>query len=106
MPGGSASTTRSNYHLLSRAFCESVAIAQVIDLDIFDIVSISNVDLGIQLSGSINVRRRSGLRCGTRRLDKQVSERTRINWQPSVCLPSELVAHQHAEYPSLPATEH
>ena len=38
---------RSNYHLLSGAFCESVTIAQVVDLDIPDIVSVSDVDVWI-----------------------------------------------------------
>jgi hypothetical protein len=33
------------YHLLSRAFSQCVPIAQVIDLDIFDIIPILNVYL-------------------------------------------------------------
>ena len=47
---GSADVYRSNYHLLSRAFSQRVTVAQVINLNILDIVSISNVDLCVQLS--------------------------------------------------------
>lgn len=47
---GSADVNRSNYHLLSRAFGQRVTVAQVINLNILDIVSISNVDLRVQLS--------------------------------------------------------
>jgi len=38
----------SIYHFLSRAFGQRVTVAQVIDLDITDVVSILSVDVGIE----------------------------------------------------------
>ena len=40
---------RINYHLLSRAFSQCVAVAQVIDLDVPDIITIGNIYLLVQL---------------------------------------------------------
>ena len=53
---------RSSYHLLSRALCQRVTVAQVINLNVLDIVSIINVDFSVEASRRI-VR---GWRCGFR----------------------------------------
>lgn len=49
MTGISASDKGDNYHLLSRPLRQGVAIAQVIDLNVLDVVSICDIDFGIQL---------------------------------------------------------
>ena len=57
-----------NYHLLSRSFCQCVAIAQIVDLDVFDVVSIGNINLSTNIAvivtcggcGRLRGRRRSG----------------------------------------------
>lgn len=51
---------RSIYHLLSRALGEGVTVAQVIDLDIFDVVSVGDVNFVIRLIRAVLVRGRVG----------------------------------------------
>lgn len=41
--GESANDNRSNYQFLSRTFSQGVAIAQIVDLKIFDVVAIGNI---------------------------------------------------------------
>lgn len=48
MTGISASDKGDNYHLLSRPLRQGVAIAQIIDLNVLDVVSICDVDFGVQ----------------------------------------------------------
>lgn len=45
---------RSNYHLLSRALGQCVAVAQVINFNVLDIVSISNVDVCVKFRGCVS----------------------------------------------------
>jgi len=40
------------YHLLSRTLGQGVAIAQVIDLNVFDVISICDVNCRIRLVGA------------------------------------------------------
>lgn len=68
--GVSASDNGKIYHLLSRALREGVAIAQIIDLNILDVVSICNVDLGVQFGRTLGVRGRLGFLCGIIALTK------------------------------------
>ena len=65
------SSMRGNiYHLLSRAFCQGVAIAQIVDLDILDVVTIGNVDVAVESRRLFVGGRGRGLRgrYGRRRL--------------------------------------
>jgi hypothetical protein len=39
---------RSNYHLLRRSFGQCVAIAQVIDLNVLNIIPVGNVYFGVE----------------------------------------------------------
>lgn len=48
MTGVSASDKGYNYHLLSRSLRQGVAIAQIIDLNVLNVVSICDVDFGVQ----------------------------------------------------------
>jgi hypothetical protein len=47
MAGVSASDKGDIYHLLSRSLRQGVAIAQIIDLNVLNVVTIRNVDFGI-----------------------------------------------------------
>lgn len=49
MAGVSASDKGDIYHLLSRSLCQGVTIAQIIDLNVLNVVSIRDIDFGIQL---------------------------------------------------------
>lgn len=51
--GISASDKGDYYHLLSRSLRQSVAIAQIVDLNIFDVVSICDIDFGVQFRGAL-----------------------------------------------------
>lgn len=50
MPGYISGYDKNIYHLLSRAFRQSVSIAEIVDLDIFDIVSIRNVHITVDVA--------------------------------------------------------
>lgn len=50
MVGVSAASDNGNiYHLLSRSLCEGVAIAQIIDFDVLDVITVRDVDFSVQL---------------------------------------------------------
>jgi hypothetical protein len=53
-PGTISEHNQDIYHLLSRAFRQCVAIPQVIDFDIFDIVTILLVNLSIDLANALS----------------------------------------------------
>lgn len=70
--GVSASDNGNIYHLLSRSLREGVAIAQIIDLNILDVVPICNVDLGVEFGRALGGRGRLGFLCGIIALAKIV----------------------------------
>ena len=55
--------TRSIYHLLCRTFGQCVAIAQIVDLDISDVVSVVYVHLTIDQACAIAFGRSTGRVC-------------------------------------------
>lgn len=69
MPGKSANDNRSNYRLLSPAIGQGVAVAQVIDLDVFDVVTLRNIDF---LGRALAVAGRCGSHSGALGLRLQV----------------------------------
>lgn len=69
VPGISADAKRNNYHLLGGTLGQCVAVAQVIDFNVFDVIAVSNIDFGIQLLSVRGGGRRSGIRCGTGSLE-------------------------------------
>ena len=62
----------SIYHLLSAAFGQGVAITQVVDLDVFDVVTVLLVDLNIE---STTIGRSGGGLCRARHDAGRVSLR-------------------------------
>lgn len=58
MGGSSANDNGCIYHLLSRSLGQGVAVAQIIDFNILDIIAVCDIDLGIQLGRTFNSRRR------------------------------------------------
>lgn len=59
--------TRSIYHLLSRAFGQCITVAQVVDLNIPDIVAIRDIHLSIDCACAIaGARGRRGRLCWSR----------------------------------------
>lgn len=46
--------TRVCYHLLCRPFGQGVSIAQVVDFNVLDVVTIGNVDLAIKLARALS----------------------------------------------------
>lgn len=73
MPGNISRYDRSIYHLLRRTLCQYVAIAQIVDLDVLDVVSICDVDTVHEAGGALASGRRSGFRGRTGGL-RQVSK--------------------------------
>jgi hypothetical protein len=59
---GSAVKRGDIYHLLSRAFGQGVSISEVVDFDIFDVVTVCNVYVAIDFADALAGRRfrRSG----------------------------------------------
>jgi hypothetical protein len=53
--GESANDNRSNYQFLSRTFSQGVAITQIVDLKILDVVAIGNIRLARLSIGSSRV---------------------------------------------------
>ena len=45
--------TRSIYHLLRRTFCQCIAVAQIVDFDISDVVAVRNVHLTVDCACAI-----------------------------------------------------
>ena len=66
-PGSISRTTKANYHLLSSAFSESIAIAQIVDLNVLYIVTVLLVDIAV--NRSFLVRRAARWRQSRRRTD-------------------------------------
>jgi hypothetical protein len=54
------------YHFLSRALGERVAVAQIVDLDVANVITILGVDVGVQTSGSRGLCSTSGRAFGLR----------------------------------------
>ena len=52
-PGISVERNKSIYHLLSRAFCQCVSVAEIVDFDVFDVITICNVDLAIDVARAL-----------------------------------------------------
>ena len=48
MGGRRVSGREKIYHLLCGAFCQGVAIAQIIDLDVLDVVTVGDVDFAVK----------------------------------------------------------
>lgn len=48
--GPSVITTGNNYHLLGRPLRQGVPVAQVVDLNVFDVITVRDINLGVQLS--------------------------------------------------------
>lgn len=104
MAGLSASDKGSNYHLLSRTLRQGIAIAQIIDLNVLDVVSIRDVDFGIQLRCALGGGR-LGILCRVVGLFDNVRswvERIEL----SVYSRNGLEGHQHVECPSSPEAAH
>lgn len=70
MSGKSVHNDRKNYHLLSGTPGQGVAVPQVIDLNVFDIVSIRDVYFRVRFAGAIQVRRRFGFHSRARGLSR------------------------------------
>lgn len=62
------------YHLLSGTFSQCVAIAQVVDFDVFDVVAVLLVNLGLELARALAGRRGVRFGDGTLRLHMSVSD--------------------------------
>jgi hypothetical protein len=54
------------YHFLSRALGERVAVAQIVDLDVANVITILGVNVGVQTSGSRGLCSTSGRAFGLR----------------------------------------
>ena len=69
MPGISAGKARIIYHLLSWPLSQGVTVAQVVDLNVLDVVAICDIDLTVEFGDTDRFRIR-WLSCGdrTRRL--------------------------------------
>lgn len=94
---------RSNYHLLSRALCQDVAVPQIIDVNVLDVISVFDVNLGIEATRSIDRGGGCGLRCGTGSLHGSVSRIIAGAYIPFS--PSGWEEHRRAESLFLLATE-
>lgn len=58
------------YHLLSGAFSQCIAVPQIVDFNVFDIVTIGDIDFAIEIACALASRGRRGLwerACGLRR---------------------------------------
>lgn len=53
--GESANDNRSNYHFLCRALGQGISVAQIVDLNIFDVVSVRDIDFGVGLAVCVRV---------------------------------------------------
>lgn len=104
MTGISASDKGDNYHLLSRSLRQGVAIAQIIDLNVLDVVTICDVDFSIQLRGTLGGGR-LGILCRVVGLSDNVRswvERIEV----SVYSQNGLEGHQRVECPFSPEAAH
>jgi hypothetical protein len=52
MPGSISGHDKIIYHLLCRAFGQCISISEVIDLDIFDVITICNVHITVDIAGT------------------------------------------------------
>lgn len=52
---------KSIYHLLCRAFCQSVSVPKIVDFDVFDVIAIGNVDLAVDVARTLARRGRRSL---------------------------------------------
>jgi hypothetical protein len=68
------------YHLLSRALGQSIPIAQIIDFDIFDVVTILLVDVGFELARALAGGRGGNFCDGTLSLYSRVRGSVRSAW--------------------------
>lgn len=76
-------TTGKNYHLLSGTLGQGVAVPQVIDLNVLDIVSIRDVYFRVRFPGAIQVRRGFGFQaraCGLSRISQTPAEPAAIQF--------------------------
>ena len=100
----------SIYHLLSAAFSQGVAITQVIDLDVFDVVTVLLVDLDIESTtigrssgGGLRRARHDAGRVGLRGKEKSASRSGRAYFslvsRASIIL-HEWAGRRHAAGPS------
>lgn len=101
------SINRKIYHLLSRAFGQCVAIAQIVDFNVFDVIAVIHVYVTIQLGRTLAGGRRRGLRGGngTGRLDGQLEGQIE-HVDSQAHSPSESEAHRRVECLSSLAAPH
>lgn len=88
---------KSIYHLLSRAPSQCISISQVVDLNVFDIVTVGNIDVSVDVACTLSSRWRGHfgrLRFRFRRLLTLSDIATHEGNIGS--LPSELEGHRHA----------
>ena len=52
MPGSISGYDKSIYHLLCHAFSQCVSVTEIVDLDIFDVVTIRDVHIAIDVAGA------------------------------------------------------
>jgi hypothetical protein len=100
MAGISASDKGNNYHLLSRSLGQGVPIAQIVDLNVLDVVSICDVNFGIQLRCALG-RWGLGILCRAVGLFDNVRRWGGII-EVIVYSQSGLEGHQHVECPFSP----
>jgi hypothetical protein len=99
---------RDIYHLLRRAFGQGITISKIVDLDVFDIISVGYIHLTIYVARTLGTRR--GRFCGrTGSLPVGISGSGWMGrcflWE-YLGLQSEWEGRRHAEFPSLPEAEH
>lgn len=109
MPGSISGYDKNIYHLLCCSFGQCVAISEVINFNIFDIVSIRDIHISVYVTRARP--RHSGRRdfahrtCSLRRVQVRAS-RILSSIETQRNLLYELEEHRHAECPSLPVLKH
>lgn len=97
------------YHFLRAAFGQGVTIAQIVDFNIADIVTVLLVDLVVEGAAGLPVVGRldgAGAGAGAQVLCAAVSSRPLQDCGVGLLLPRGWVAHRHAARPSLRSARH
>ena len=62
-PGRSVERNKSIYHLLCRAFGQCVSVPEIVDFDVFDVITVCDIDLAINIAGTLARGGGGGLGC-------------------------------------------
>ena len=62
-PERSVERNKSIYHLLCRAFGQCVSVPEIVDFDVFDVITVCDIDLAVNIAGTLARGGGGGLGC-------------------------------------------